>query len=170
MTWIPSAILIVLLLSIVGLLVMLILHLRKVEDGQDVHRLLLTALQKPLKDPLSMPAASAIQEQPAMAPQAALAFYQKVAALPEWPVLAHRAQTDARMALIRARMLAEDGKAQSALLQTGIALYASQLAIMPEAEIQAALNRLKQADAATTMDNITFAEELEAMRGRPAKY
>jgi hypothetical protein len=110
---------------------------------------------------------SRIPERRALDPKAALEFYQRLHASPDWPVLAHKLQLDARQALLHCRTLADDGKGEAALFHAGVAHYASQLAVLPEREIQTALGVLKQqaAEAEFQKRNGQATET-----SRPARY
>lgn len=148
-----------------GLAAVLVFLRRNGAEWAAVRDTLLSLSRRDL-DVLTMPPASHIPERPLMGPEAALAYYRNLAGSPLWAPLAHRFQVDTRDRLVQARIQSEAGKPYAAMMHVGAAWYASQLAILCEREIDAALKRVQREAAEKQLD-----AQLDGKGDhRPARY
>lgn len=141
MIWLLAA----LCVLVAAAIVLLVVGWRRVLTELAWQRTVLVGLARPAPDSSTLPAVNIVKEAPPMDAQSSLAFYQRLGGLAEWPTLAAKFQAATREYLIRARLAADDGKAEAGWMAVGVAWYAAQLAILPESEVQAAVAGLKQA-------------------------
>lgn len=88
-----------------------------------------------------------LDEEPLPSGKVAADFWRRVHGLPEWKVLAHYHQAEARTYLSASRAAAEAGNEAGALFAAGRAHEAAYWAVRPEYRVQQAMARVREQEA-----------------------